>query len=288
MFQLNSLLPYDDHHIIQKTAEAPDLQSVLHEDAEAAVWDGESWMLHALLKVKQNENLDWRFDLAVGICWLFLWQETNFGMQQLFRDCRWLTWQTSIWWMSGRIWCLCNWFCCCNCCNFMNILKMAFMALKLWMPGTGYKTNTKDDSSCEAVDLVALGNPHFSLEEYGRMAELCRGRQKHPEVTVVVTSGPQVRATGMVFHIPFSDIFRVRSGVVLSFLCTGDYINLRFPTFFFWSFVGSRKPWLTDWTSGAGGEPEAGLWPRVGSLWCPTGKWYLLVHAGRGGHGQSC
>ena len=43
-----------------------------------------------------------------------------------------------------------------------------------------------------AKDLVALGNPHFSLEEHGRMAELCQGRQKHPDVTVVVTSGPQV------------------------------------------------------------------------------------------------
>ena len=43
-----------------------------------------------------------------------------------------------------------------------------------------------------AKDLVALGNPHFSVEEHGRMAELCQGRLKHPDVTVVVTSGPQV------------------------------------------------------------------------------------------------
>ncbi|CAK9091026.1 Uncharacterized protein MTH_1421, partial [Durusdinium trenchii] len=47
------------------------------------------------------------------------------------------------------------------------------------------------DSPCD-VDLVSLGNPHFSLEEHQRMAELCRGRQKHPDVQVVVTSGPQV------------------------------------------------------------------------------------------------
>eukprot|EP00435_Cladocopium_sp_Y103_P027845 s4336_g6.t2 len=58
------------------------------------------------------------------------------------------------------------------------------------------------DGSCDAVesclvgvvDLVALGNPHFSLEEHSRMAELCQGRKKHPDVTVVVTSGPQVLA----------------------------------------------------------------------------------------------
>lgn len=41
-------------------------------------------------------------------------------------------------------------------------------------------------------DLVALGNPHFSLEEHGRMVELLEGRQKHPDVTVVITSGPEV------------------------------------------------------------------------------------------------
>jgi len=50
------------------------------------------------------------------------------------------------------------------------------------------------DSSCGVVDLVALGNPHFSLEEHGRMVELCEGRQKHPDVTVVITSGPEVIA----------------------------------------------------------------------------------------------
>ncbi|CAE6926847.1 unnamed protein product [Symbiodinium natans] len=44
------------------------------------------------------------------------------------------------------------------------------------------------------IDLVALGNPHFSLEEHRRLAELCGGREKHPAVAVVVTSGPQVLA----------------------------------------------------------------------------------------------
>lgn len=39
--------------------------------------------------------------------------------------------------------------------------------------------------------MVSLGNPHFSLEEHRRLAELCKGRQKHPDVAVVITSGPQ-------------------------------------------------------------------------------------------------
>ena len=41
----------------------------------------------------------------------------------------------------------------------------------------------------EAVDLVALGNPHFSLEEFRRLATLARGRTVHPAVALVVTTG---------------------------------------------------------------------------------------------------
>ncbi|CAE8644216.1 unnamed protein product, partial [Polarella glacialis] len=48
--------------------------------------------------------------------------------------------------------------------------------------------------SNHAVDLVALGNPHFSLEEHAKLAALCQGRSKHPSVSVVVTTGPEVLA----------------------------------------------------------------------------------------------
>eukprot|EP00439_Symbiodinium_sp_Y106_P038965 s3102_g4.t1 len=51
-----------------------------------------------------------------------------------------------------------------------------------------------DADGASEVDLVALGNPHFSLEEHRRLAELCRGRTKHPLVSVVLTAGPQVLA----------------------------------------------------------------------------------------------
>ena len=40
---------------------------------------------------------------------------------------------------------------------------------------------------------MALGNPHFSLEEHRRLAELCQGREKHPLVAVVLTAGPQAK-----------------------------------------------------------------------------------------------
>ena len=42
------------------------------------------------------------------------------------------------------------------------------------------------------VDLVALGNPHFSLTECERLAALCEGREKAADVTVTVTLGREV------------------------------------------------------------------------------------------------
>jgi predicted aconitase len=41
----------------------------------------------------------------------------------------------------------------------------------------------------ERVDLVSLGNPHFSLSEIRRLASLCAGRKKHADVAVIVTCG---------------------------------------------------------------------------------------------------
>ncbi|CAE7666137.1 unnamed protein product [Symbiodinium sp. KB8] len=55
-------------------------------------------------------------------------------------------------------------------------------------------TDLDADADESEVDLVALGNPHFSLEEHRRLAELCQGREKHPLVAVVLTAGPQVLA----------------------------------------------------------------------------------------------
>ncbi len=40
-----------------------------------------------------------------------------------------------------------------------------------------------------SVDLVSLGNPHFSFDECRALAALCRGRTKHEDVTMVVTCG---------------------------------------------------------------------------------------------------
>ncbi|MBV7572375.1 aconitase family protein [Pseudomonas sp. PDM32] len=39
------------------------------------------------------------------------------------------------------------------------------------------------------VDVVSLGNPHFSLSEFAHLARLCRGRQRHPDVVLAITCG---------------------------------------------------------------------------------------------------
>jgi predicted aconitase/predicted aconitase with swiveling domain len=41
----------------------------------------------------------------------------------------------------------------------------------------------------ETVGLISLGNPHFSFSEIENLASLCRGRTKHPDVVVVITTG---------------------------------------------------------------------------------------------------
>jgi len=42
------------------------------------------------------------------------------------------------------------------------------------------------------VDLIALGNPHFSQSEFHHLAALCEGRKKHGSVKVIVTCGRDV------------------------------------------------------------------------------------------------
>ena len=40
----------------------------------------------------------------------------------------------------------------------------------------------------DALDMVVLGSPHFSLAEFKRLAPMMAGRRKHPEVKFLVTS----------------------------------------------------------------------------------------------------
>jgi predicted aconitase/predicted aconitase with swiveling domain len=42
------------------------------------------------------------------------------------------------------------------------------------------------------VDVVSLGNPHFSLGEFAQLARLCHERHKHPHVVLAITCGRAV------------------------------------------------------------------------------------------------
>ena len=71
--------------------------------------------------------------------------------------------------------------------------------------GSWRKLNSARD---HRVDVVSLGNPHFSLSEFAHLARLCQGRRKHPEVVLAITCGravlEQARAAG---HIAVIEAF---------------------------------------------------------------------------------
>lgn len=50
------------------------------------------------------------------------------------------------------------------------------------------------NAAATTIDLVALGNPHFSFEECETLAELCHGRIKHPSVQVQLTCNRHIHA----------------------------------------------------------------------------------------------
>ena len=54
------------------------------------------------------------------------------------------------------------------------------------------KLNSADEN--QFVDLISLGNPHFSFSEIKKLAALCQGRTKHPKVAVVVTCGRAIHS----------------------------------------------------------------------------------------------
>ncbi len=43
-----------------------------------------------------------------------------------------------------------------------------------------------------SVELIALGNPHFSTSEFRSLAAFCAGRRKHADVDLIVTTGRDV------------------------------------------------------------------------------------------------
>lgn len=67
------------------------------------------------------------------------------------------------------------------------------------------------------VDLVSLGNPHFSLTEIEALARLCEGRHKAEGVRLIVTCGRDVHAKAR--EAGLIDVIRNFGGQVLNDTC---------------------------------------------------------------------
>ncbi|MFN6007915.1 MAG: aconitase X [Paracoccaceae bacterium] len=67
------------------------------------------------------------------------------------------------------------------------------------------------------VDLVSLGNPHFSLSEIKALARLCEGRRKADGASLIVTCGRDVFAKAKVAGL--IDTIRAFGGQVLNDTC---------------------------------------------------------------------
>ena len=68
-----------------------------------------------------------------------------------------------------------------------------------------------DSGESVDVELISLGNPHFSLSEFARLAQLCEGRTKHAEVAVLVTCGREIqRQASEAGHLQALERFGVR------------------------------------------------------------------------------
>ena len=62
--------------------------------------------------------------------------------------------------------------------------------------GMGEIRSARDELSTsegERLDMVVLGSPHFSLEEFKALAPLLEGRSRHPDVRFLVTTGRGVQ-----------------------------------------------------------------------------------------------
>ncbi|KAL4956279.1 hypothetical protein BDW69DRAFT_159003 [Aspergillus filifer] len=69
----------------------------------------------------------------------------------------------------------------------------------------------------KSVGLVSLGNPHFSLEEFARLSELCTGRRKANSVQLIITTSRDVYAKACAAgHISVIEAF---GGEILTDTC---------------------------------------------------------------------
>ena len=74
--------------------------------------------------------------------------------------------------------------------------------------GSWWELNSAESTR---VELVALGNPHFSAGELAALAQLCEGRSIHPETALVVTCGRAIhQQAAQAGHVATLERFGVR------------------------------------------------------------------------------
>ncbi len=72
---------------------------------------------------------------------------------------------------------------------------MPLASVEVDIPDLVLSWNELNSAVDDTVDVICLGNPHFSAAECVALAELCEGRFKDPSTTVIVTLGREVQKT---------------------------------------------------------------------------------------------
>src|SRR5699024_4466967 len=74
-----------------------------------------------------------------------------------------------------------------------------------------------NESRAQRIDLVALGNPHFSYEEFALLAARCKGRRRRDSVRIVVTTNRVIAEQAA--HSGYLDVFVDFGGEVVTDTC---------------------------------------------------------------------
>ena len=94
--------------------------------------------------------------------------------------------------------------------NPAQVLDQALAVIKINVQDLLLSWQELNSARDSRVDVVSLGNPHFSLTEFAHLARLCQGRQRHPDVVLAITCGravlEQAREAG---HIAVLEAFGV-------------------------------------------------------------------------------
>ena len=76
-------------------------------------------------------------------------------------------------------------------------MPSSIKSVEVDIPGLLESWRELNSASSDCVDVVCLGNPHFSATECTELARLCKGRSKHRAVTVIVTLSRDIYKTAI-------------------------------------------------------------------------------------------